>query len=118
MRDAFPMRGIQGVQNLARVCDGLFQWKRTCELSSLNKLNYQVHGADIVELADVWMVQRRNCTRFALEAFGELGIGNFQGNNAIQSGVTSLVHLAHATRTDQGQDLIRSETRPSTEGHG
>jgi len=55
------------------------------------------------------MVQRGNGLRLALEAFAELGSGDFDRNVALQTRVSRAIHLAHPTGADGGEDLIGAD---------
>ena len=74
--------------------------------------------ADVVERADVRVIERRDRARFAIEAVAEFLIPcerrrqNLQGDAAIETCVARLVDLAHAAGTEGGLNLVRSE--PST----
>jgi hypothetical protein len=71
----------------------------------------------------VWMIERRDRPRFALEPFAELrilseGLGqDLDRDRAVEAGVASFVHLAHAASTYGGLDLVRAETRAGLEWH-
>ena len=117
MGDALSMRGIESIENLAGVFDGLLQRKRTIQRRALNKLHYQIIGADIVELADVRMIQRGHRARFALEPFRKLLAGNLDGDRAVEARVARLVHFPHAARANEREDLIGTELRAGREGH-
>ena len=79
---------------------------------------------DVVERADVRMIERGDALRFALEARPELGIGreggrqHLDGDGALEAGVAGLVDLAHAAGADGADDLVRSEARAGGQGHG
>jgi hypothetical protein len=80
--------------------------------------------ADVVHGADVQVVQRRNdfglvCeARLALPVTGQLGWENLDHDRAVESGVASLVDLAPAARTDEGDDFITAEACARREWHG
>ena len=59
-------------------------------------LHHQIVGADVVDLADVGMIQRGDSLGFALEAFGKLRGRDFDGDVAIQARIVGAIHLAHA----------------------
>ena len=69
------------------------------------------------------MVERCQHLRFPLEAgeaFGVVDKGvreNLQGDIAVELGVTSPVHLAHAAHPDLGGDLIQPEARADFHCH-
>ena len=72
--NALLVRGFQGVQNLRSVFDGLRRGERTPERSAIDVLHHQVIRADVVERADVGMIQRGHGARFALEAFRRIDL--------------------------------------------
>ena len=47
-----------------------------------------------------------------------VGWKNLDRDDAVQTSVARLVDLPHATRTDEGDDFVRAETRAGHEGHG
>src|SRR5262245_6923533 len=62
------------------------------------------------------MIERRHCSRLALESRDPFRIGRVRlGQNldcdlAIQLEVAGAIHLAHATRTEQADNFVRAET--------
>ena len=110
MRDVLLVRGVECIADLHGVAQRLISsGKRTMERSPLDKLHDQIVGADIVKLANVWMVQRGDGFGFMFEALTELRGGNLDGDVTVQTGVTGAVHLAHATGADGRKDLIWAE---------
>ena len=73
--------------------------------------------ADVVEVADVRMVEGGDRAGFALEALapllvaGQLFRQDFDGNQAIEPGVARLIDLAHAAGADQPDDFVGAEAR-------
>ena len=78
-------------------------------------------AADVVDGADVRIVQRGNDARLLLEALARFGIGgecagqNLDGHRAIEPGVAGAIDLAHAARADRRDDLVGSEPGPGLE---
>ena len=76
--------------------------------------------ADVVDRADVGVLQGCHCLRFALESLasssriGGMRRQQLDGHVSCKSLVTRLVDLAHATRTDGGNDLVRAEAGASS----
>src|SRR5229473_1446019 len=56
----------------------------------------QIIRPDVVECADVRMIQRGNGARLALEALAEFVLKDLDGDDAVQARVESTIHLAHA----------------------
>jgi len=80
--------------------------------------------ADVVERADVGMVQRRDGPGLAVEALPGLGIvgemsgKNFDGDGSVETRVARTIHLAHAACTGRGNDFVRSNSCARGQGHG
>jgi hypothetical protein len=70
------------------------------------------------------VVQRGGRSRLLLEAMAAVRVvrtprrEHLDGDDAVETRITGLVHLAHATGADRGEDLVRSETRARRKGHG
>jgi hypothetical protein len=68
--------------------------------------------ADIVERANVRVIQTRNGPSFQLESFAKFrlvrqcGRQNLDRSNAIQPRVACAIDLSHPTRADQCQDFV------------
>ena len=79
--------------------------------------------ADVVQRADVRVVELRDRPRFPLEPLAAFGIvgevrrQDLDGDGPVQPGVGRLVDLAHATRAIGGEDLVRSKTGARGECH-
>jgi len=105
MRDALPMRGVQSLQNLARIVYSLFPRQWTCQRHALDELHHEVVGADVMQRADMRMIERRHGTSFPFKPFAEVGFRHFQRHGAIQASIARLPDFTHATlaqRRDQG----------------
>ena len=82
---------------------------------AIDVLQDQIVRPDVVDLADVRMVQRSDRTRFLLESVEAIGVGrerrwqHLDRDLAPQSRITSAVHLAHAARADRRENLVRTE---------
>ena len=109
MGDPLPVRGIQGIQNLSGVFDGFFERQRSFQRRALDVFHHQVIRADIVELADVGMIQLRDGAGFTLEAFAEVRLCNFDRDEAIEARVAGFVNLAHATLAYESEDFVGAE---------
>ena len=77
--------------------------------------HHEVHAvlaADVVERADVRMIQAGDSPRLALEAFFEPGVigkvrrKNLDGDGAIKASVLGFVDFTHSTRADGRNNLI------------
>src|SRR5271166_3687509 len=77
---------------------------------AVNKLHNQIIWADIVNLADVGMIQRCDGLGFPLETFAELRGGKLDRNVAIQSCIPGAINFTHSARADERKDLVRAES--------
>ena len=74
-----------------------------------DQLHDEVVGPDVVERADVRMVEGGNRPRLALESVAEFSRRDFDRDVAAETGVASLVDLAHSAFAQLGHDLIGTE---------
>ena len=84
---------------------------------TLDELHHQVIGADVVQRADVGMIQRRHGAGFALEAFREALVGHLDRDVAAEAGIPSAIHDAHAAGTDLGRNLVGTYARTDVDFH-
>src|SRR2546421_2836249 len=127
-----PVCRIEGVCNLNCILEHLLrrQWplpQPVGQRLTLYILHNQVIDAllvtDVVECADMWMIERGNGTGLALEAFTPVGIArkmlgkNLDRYRTIEPRIFRAIHLAHTARPDRGDDLVRTEARASGERH-
>ena len=82
-----------------------------------------VGPTEIVERADVWMVQGGDGLRLALEPRARRLIRrqragqDLQGHGAIEPRVTGPIHFAHPARAEQVEYLVWAETAPREQWH-
>ena len=55
------------------------------------------------------MVQRGDGAGFAVEAFCELLLCHFDGDDAVEAGVAGAVDFAHSAGADEGEDFVGAE---------
>ena len=77
MRDASLVRGFQRVGDLPRDAQSFIERHRPFRRFALDVLHHQVIWADVVQRANVGMIQRRDRARLLLEAFGEPFVRDF-----------------------------------------
>ena len=113
MDDPLPVRSGQGVGNLHPEFDCLPHLHRAGEGLALDVLHHQVLGlailSDVMQRADVRMIQSRDRTRLALESIGELGLEDLDRDGAVQSCVAGAVDVAHPTFPDEGGQFVRAK---------
>ena len=94
---------------------------------AFEKLHDEVVGAgvraDVVEMADVGMIERGDGAGLALHALlefgrvGEMCSENFNGYDAIEPSVAGAVDLAHAARSERRLNFIWSKFRAGSQRH-
>src|SRR5690349_12242573 len=100
VKNAAFVRGVQCVRNLARQPHRFVWSNRTSERFSLEILEDEVVGSDVVDLANVWMVDRSDGARFALKPAHIAGDPPLDRDRGIQAFIVRLVDLAHPARAD------------------
>ena len=94
---------------------------------AFEKLHYQkinaILVADVVERANVGMVQRRNGSSLAVKALPGFRIlrkmrrKNLDGDGAVEASVERAIDLAHAARAQRRLNFVRTEFRARGQGH-
>jgi hypothetical protein len=102
MNDALLVRGLERVGNLSGDGQGFVQGQRTLaeplsQSRSLHQFHHQVIGADVIDLTDIGVVQRRDQASLPHRTVVELGECDFESHFATQPGVVGAIHGAHAT---------------------
>ena len=129
---ALAMRFVQRLGELDADAERLFERERAFFQSLGKRLALeQLHddevdtvlATDVVERADVRMVQARDRARLLLEALLELGVigkmrrQHLDGDGAIEPCVPGFVDLAHTAGADGREDLERTELCSGFERH-
>ena len=132
MDDAVAMSALEAVANFSADTSELLERKRaffqtigesfTLEIFHDDVAN-AVLFADVVELADVGMIQGRDGAGFAFEAcvrfgfFGEMFGENLDGDGAVEAGVARAVDFAHAACAEAGLNFVGAELGAGSERH-
>jgi hypothetical protein len=80
--------------------------------------------ANVMERADVRMIQAGNRFGFALETLAQFStIGkmrgqHFDGDDSVQTGIFGAVNLTHPSGANTGEDFVRAQTFAREDGHG
>ena len=109
MNDVPVVGRLDAVDQLPDDGHRLVELERPLQRLALDVLHDQVVRADIVKLADVGVIQRRDGSGLAFKALAELFFAELDGDDAAQARVASLVHLTHAARADGRDGLVRAE---------
>jgi hypothetical protein len=84
---------------------------------ALNQLHHQVVGPDVVERADVRMIEGRDRTNLAVETLAKARRADLDGDRTIQALIDGAKHLSHAAGTQQRLHPIDTEL-PARLQHG
>jgi hypothetical protein len=132
VNNACPVRFGQRVSNLNRDMQSMLERKGTSFESSLERLSLEilhheevdaVVAANVVEHANMAVVQAGNGARFALESRPlvggqrEVGGEHLDRDGAIEAYIARPIHFSHATGTDRGHDFVRTDPGARGEGH-
>lgn len=101
MDDAFFMCGLKSITDLAGDRQRLLDchgsgFDPVGERRAFDQFHDQVVGADIVELADVAVIQRGNRARLAVETGVKLLVGELDGDGPSEARVDSAKNFAHS----------------------
>ena len=139
MHDAAAMGLAQGFGILDRLaqdifgCQGPASFSRRCRQPIRERLSFQIlHDqevdavvlTDVVERADMRMIQARNRSGFPFEALLEIAImhaamgQHLDGNGTIEPRVAGSIDLSHSSCPDGSQDFVRPETATFVQRHG
>ena len=131
MRDALPMRLVERVGDLDRNLQRLVERQRPLLQARGQRLAVQmrhdqvvraIDAADVVDAADVGMVQGRDGASLALEAGPHIGIASdfarqdLDRDRAIEPRVARAIDLPHPAGPKGGEDLVRAEAGAGGEG--
>jgi hypothetical protein len=121
MHDARPVRAVEGVGDLDAETEHVVDRERPAlnairERLALDQLHDEVEivplAPDVVDDADVRMVERGNEPRLALEARADLGRAcqiarqDLDRDLAAEAAVAGAIDLAHASGADGREDLV------------
>src|SRR6516165_11937853 len=124
MDDPHAVSRGERVSDLNRALECLIERERTFLQSELERLALEIlHDqerrpvllADVIQRADVGMIELRDRAGLAVESLAELRIGSQRGgehfdrNDPIETGVARAVDLTHAASTKRCDDFVRAE---------
>jgi hypothetical protein len=126
MNNAGAVRFLERLANLHANFERLLQWERAFakarfQALALQILHHKEGGsiltANIMQNANVWMIQGRDGASFALEAL--LGLRIFRkmrreyldGYGAVKARVAGAIHFAHAAGTERRLNFVRTKLR-------
>ena len=130
--DAVPVCRLKGVRDLDAEAEDLCERQRPAFDTRGQRLPFEqfedevlgvVLATDVVQAADVRVIQRRDRLGLVRESGAELRVirqlrrEHLYGDHAVEAGVAGPIHLAHASGPDEGQDLVGAKPRAGLQGH-
>jgi len=130
---AVAVRLVERAGNLNPILQYLNRWQRSLFQSLGQRLAVQVFHdneinavlvADVVQRADVRMIQAGNNFGLALEALTACRIvskmrrKNLDSDGAVQARVPRPIYFPHSTSTQRSDDLVRAQSRAVRQRHG
>lgn len=109
--DSRLVRRLQRGRDLSRDAQSLVRVERPFRRRALDVLHDQVVRPDVVQRANVGMIQRRDRLGLAREAGAELVSARLDRDGPVEPRVGGAEHLAHPALADGGLDLVRPELR-------
>ncbi len=118
MDDALLVRGVERERDLARVVERGREGQRAFQRLALHQLHDEVVGTDVVQRADVGMIQRGDGAGFALESIAEVLGRHLDGDVAADAGIVRAVDDAHSACANLRDDLVGAEAIANRRRHG
>ena len=109
MRNPLLVRVVERGANLHRIFQGLIERQRAFKRRALDVLHRQIIRPDIMERADIGMIQRADGFGFSLKALAEFLLGEFHRDDAVEAGVAGLPDLAHTSAAYGLNEQVWSE---------
>src|SRR6266849_10276114 len=128
MNDGLSVSSLEGLCHLMSVFGHAFNVHRPTRNAMLERLPLEkLHDnktlaivlVDVIDGADVWVIQGRGRSRFALKAlngwmiFGKPLGKKFQANVAAETNVLGLIHDPHAAATQLFQNPVMGDGAPN-----
>jgi len=126
MNDPFRMCGLQTGGGLHRNFDGIRRCQRMASDPFLKSLAFQeFHGnianpvllAEVMNGANVRVVERADCPRFAFKTLSEACQRRLDCDIPTEPAIAGFVHFAHTARANSREDLIGAELVTLRKGH-
>src|SRR5215472_17342035 len=95
----------------------LLRFDRALQWLSLDVFHHQIVRANVVQGADVRMIERRNGARLALEPFTVRRTEDLDRDGSVQTRVSGFPDFSHPARADGGKDLIGTKLVADRERH-
>ena len=117
MHDSRRMRGGQCIGDLSGVGQGFrerksFPGNQLLQRFAVDELHDQVVRSDVIERANIRMIQSGHRPGFEFEPLAEFGFGDLDCNCPAQARVARFPYFGHTAGAELAIDFIRSQLRP------
>src|SRR5580692_3394825 len=109
MRDRLSMCGFERAGQLNCGLESQIERHRTLDFLAFDVLHDKVVGTDVVNLANVRMIQRCDGAGLAAKPLTEFFGRDFDGHNAAEARVVGFPYFAHSAGAYGGEDFVRAE---------
>ncbi|OFW47357.1 MAG: hypothetical protein A3J29_23325 [Acidobacteria bacterium RIFCSPLOWO2_12_FULL_67_14b] len=117
VQDALVVRGLEGAGDLDGQRRRPIRCDRSMQRKALDVLHHEIVGADVVQRADMGMVQRGDGAGLALEAGDVARLRALDGDRPVQAGVAGGPDFAHPALADERDDLVGAEPHAGGQLH-
>ena len=117
MNDPFFVRGLERQRDLPADFERFLERHRALGRFALHQLHDDVVRADVVQRANIRVIERRDHFRFPLKTLVELFGGDLDGDIAAQARIASPIDLAHAAGAELAQDFVGTQMRARLKRH-
>ena len=110
MNDAGGMRGGERVGDLGGEVEQSPERIDRRDRRSCYMLHDEIVRSDVIELANVGMIERGDRSRLAFEPPLKFLVRQLDGDRPVQSGIPGFVDLSHPALADEGDDFVGAES--------
>src|SRR4029450_2612435 len=114
MEDAAAMGVFQRTGNLNGEAKRLVGWQWTLQALAFDELENQIPLADVMDLTDMWVIQRRDGAGFLIEAVTVGGRQPLDRDAAVGASVATLPSLTHPACAEWRHQRVGTELNASS----
>ena len=123
MQDSAPVRGLQRAQDLEAKPHRFLRCQRTLRRRALDVLEHEITRANVVDLANVRMVQAGDRACFSLEPALPVGFRrqprgqDLESDDAIEASVACTIDFAHPAGAKRRENFVGTEAGAGLQFH-
>ena len=112
------MRALERTRDRARQPHRILDRHRAAQGLAVDVLHDQVVRTDVVQRADIGMVQRSNRPRLLFEPARVRTLQRLDRHDTVESRVARLPDIAHVARAERGEDFVGADDAAAGQEHG